>query len=853
MKQVTPSAARPASLDGGVGRSAWGRLGARAVLAGGAFLVLLLLLGAGWLTWFTYQRDVNEAAITAGNLTTTLAAHARQTIGAADHALLAVIDHVKPEARIDEATFRKFYSTREMFDTLGEAASGVPQIDVISVADSDGTLVNLTRGFPLLPPVNVADRDFFRTAIQPRFTGMTLGTPVHNKVTGAWTFFLARQITAPDGTPLGTAQVGLSIDFFQDFYRDINIGDGSAISLFRNDGILLARAPMRNALLGKSFAGQPVFKDGIAKGVIAAVLHPSDYRLADGALQSSRVLAFRLLDDLPVVVNTTLTDHLYLASWYRETLGIGIGTLAMAAAVLALSVALARMIARLRSSETVLGDQRRMLAVTLNAMNQGIMLITADRMVPVCNRRARTLLELPDDIDQNVHSLDQIQALQASSGHALVDAGADLRDGFEVEYTRSNGLILRIEQMPLDDGGAVRIFTDVTRQRQAEAHLRQAQKLDALGQLTAGIAHDFNNILGVIISSVDLMADPNELSGRELATIVGRVRDAALTAADLVRGMLNFSRQQDMKSQPTDVAALIKRSLPLLRQVLADQLTIRADLPTDLWPAQVDGAQIESALLNLVLNGRDAAPRDGVLRIAAANQVIVAGMDGSYPRELTPGPYVVISLNDRGMGMEPDVLTRVFEPFFTTKKLGKGSGLGLSMVFGTMRQLSGAVSIDSTLGEGTTVRLYLPRADRAPPLSVPVASKAITSHLRILLVEDNAGLRETADGLLKMLGHEVVAVGDADEAMMVWQTDQRFDLVFSDVMMPGSMNGVELVLKLRDQAPGLKVLLTSGFADLAGAHEAIRQEHLTLIQKPYRLADLVANLGPVLAAGLGHP
>jgi signal transduction histidine kinase/CheY-like chemotaxis protein len=806
-------------------------------VAGGASVVLMLAIGAAWLIWHTYERAVAEASTTAANLSTTLAAHVRQTLDGADRVLVDVVGHARPIGASDEAEFRDLYSSRAMFDALSEAASGVPQIDVISVAGTDGVLLNLTRSFPV-SKVSVADRDYFQTAIKSGFTGMTLGKPVQNKVTGTWTFYIARQITGAGGRPLGVAQIGISVDFFQKFYRDINIGAGSAITLFRNDGTLLARAPARDELLGQSFASQAVFHDGIFTGLRSAVLTATDGRLADGGVQPQRLVAFRALDDLPVVVNTTLTQDMYLASWRGTALGIGIGTLVMATAIIALSLGLARMIGRLQASEAGLGAQRHMLAVTLNAMEQGIMLITADGRVPVCNQRARLLLELPETAEPRPDTLDAIIAQEGQGAAPPTGLGTS----FELERSRTNGMVLRIQQMPLDDGGAVRIFTDVTRERKAEAHLRQAQKLDALGQLTAGIAHDFNNLLGVIISSVDLLSDPADLSDGELTTISGRVRDAALTAAELVRGMLNFSRQQEMKSEPTDLARLVKRSLPMLRQALASRLAIRTELPVGLWPVQVDAPQIESALLNLVLNARDAAPRDGLLRISAHNQAISGKPEGGHPPDLAPGDYVILLVIDRGTGMDETVRNRAYEPFFTTKDVGQGSGLGLSMVFGTMRQLRGAIAIDSQLGEGTTIRLYLPRALVAPspPLRTPKVEAPV--RRRILLVEDNAGLRETATSMLTTLGHEVVAAAEAAEAMSIWQTDRRFDLVFSDVIMPGGMNGVELVLALRDQAPDLKVLLTSGFSDPAGASETIRKAGLPLIQKPYRKADLIAHL-----------
>ena len=854
----------PLSGPATVARAApWWRLssgfgGRKAVLLTGACLVLALVGGAAWMIDYTYQRRIAEARSTAANISTTLAAHAQQTFAAADRVMQSVVRRLPLSDATTEATFRLVAASPSTFDVLSIARGDLPGFEVVFIAGTDGTALGSSRGVGTRP-INVADRDYFKTAISRGFSGVTLGAPVRNQANGSWVVPIARQIASAQGVPLGVVAVGVSIDYFQAFYREINIGPGSAISLFRDDGLLLAREPARDALMGRSFAQQSAFRDGVLRGLKTGDWQVNDPRLADGMTTARRIIAFRVLQQFPLVVNTALTDDFYLALWRRTTMAIVVGTLLMSIVIIALTWTVSEMIARLRASRAVLAEQRRVLDVTLDAVEQGIILITGDHQVPVCNRRARELLDLPDDIGRIAHSFEQIRAMQYASGEFTDPATGEpppqpldeiFRVPLDYERTRPNGQILHVQQTPLADGGAVRSITDVTAQRLAEARLRQAQKLDALGQLTAGIAHDFNNILGVIISGLDLLAEPDKLPAGEALIVREQARDAALSAADLVSGLLSFARKQDMKPAPTDMARLVERCLPLLRHALSSALTIETDVAMNLWPAMADAAQIDAALINLVLNARDASPPGGVVRIVGANVTLAETLRDPLGQDIPPGDYVSLTVVDYGSGMKKEVLDQVFEPFFTTKAVGQGSGLGLSMVFGTMRQLGGGLLIDSDPGAGTTVRLFLPRSVELPKLLdvAPEAAIVLSERRRILLVEDNARLRDTARATLKVLGHEVVAAANAAEAMEVWEKDKQFDLVFSDVVMPGEKNGVELVLTLMAEAPRLKVLLTSGFADPANANDLIRDAQLPLIHKPYRKAELAAKLNMLLDA-----
>jgi PAS domain S-box-containing protein len=387
---------------------------------------------------------------------------------------------------------------------------------------------------------------------------------------------------------------------------------------------------------------------------------------------------------------------------------------------------------------------------------------------------------------------------------------------------------------------------DITDRRRTERQLLQAQKMESVGQLTGGLAHDFNNILGAVIGHLDL-AEASADTNPTVATHCKVALDAALKGAELVKRLLAFSRRQVLFPKATNLRDVITSLLPLVERTLGEHIQITTQCATGLWPAIADTAQLESAILNLIVNARDAMTNGGTLSIDAENMTIGTALATSSG-ELPPGDYGVISVSDTGCGMPPDVLTRVFEPFFTTKGPGAGSGLGLSMVFGTMQQLGGTVHIYSEIGLGTTVKLYLPRAiaqqdtqERLPTTAIP------TGRERILLVEDNPQIRTVGTEILRGLGYKVTVAESGDTALEHLENGDEFDLLFTDIVMPGRVNGIALAREVRARDPAARILFTSGFSSPGVLREEIdilgRAE---LIAKPYRKAELAVVVREIL-------
>ena len=381
---------------------------------------------------------------------------------------------------------------------------------------------------------------------------------------------------------------------------------------------------------------------------------------------------------------------------------------------------------------------------------------------------------------------------------------------------------------------------EIEERSRTEEQLRQAQKMQALGQLTGGIAHDFNNLLTVIQGSADILRRP-EIQEEKRMRFANAIADASARAALLTGQLLAFARRQPLRPEAVDLNQRIRTMMNMLETTLGAGIALEPRLADDLKPVEVDPGQLEVALLNIIVNARDAMPDGGTITISTAN------VDEAAPD--VEGRAVAVIVKDSGRGIDPELRERVFEPFFTTKTVGKGTGLGLSQVYGFTAQSGGAVSIDSEPGKGTAVTLLFPASSRTPLAEADpgAAADAGLSTGRILLVEDNEEVGNFAETLLGELGYTVVRARDGNEAMERTERDGRFDLVFTDVVMPG-MTGLELASKLKQRHPRLPVVLTTGYSDRIASTGA---EDYPLICKPYRLETLAATLEKALPSRAG--
>lgn len=381
-----------------------------------------------------------------------------------------------------------------------------------------------------------------------------------------------------------------------------------------------------------------------------------------------------------------------------------------------------------------------------------------------------------------------------------------------------------------------------------EAQVRQAQKMETIGQLTGGVAHDFNNILTVITGTIEILGDAVK-DRPHLVAITDLISAAAARGADLTQRLLAFARRQPLQPRNTDVNALVIDAAGLLRPTLGEQIEIESMLAHDSAPALIDPSQLSTAILNLALNARDAMPNGGKLTLETRNVVLDENY-ASMNSEVRPGNYVMIAVSDTGEGIPGGLLDKVFEPFFTTKDVGKGSGLGLSMVYGFVKQSNGHIKIYSEEGHGTTVKLYLPEAAGVP--AAPAAETGISGvehgDESILIVEDDALVREYVVTQIGRFGYHTLAAGNAAEALIVIDGPERIDLLFTDVIIPGGLNGRQLATEALKRRPGLKVLYTSGYTENAIVHHGRLDAGVLLLPKPYLSSDLARMLRTALAS-----
>ncbi|HMN44012.1 MAG TPA: PAS domain-containing protein [Povalibacter sp.] len=466
------------------------------------------------------------------------------------------------------------------------------------------------------------------------------------------------------------------------------------------------------------------------------------------------------------------------------------------------------------------------------------------------------------------------RSLASTRGHAVRDVigerrydavGARFREALTGRTVEAHGQLRGKNGQPVDmegiflphfdeAGQVLGCFVaarDVTEKKQLEAELRQSQKMEAVGRLTGGIAHDFNNLLAVIIGNMQLLARGLREQPRLLRQAETSMK-AAIRGADLTRRLLAFARQQVLEPRVVDLGTLIGGMYELLRRSMTGDIEIRLVTAPTVWPVKIDPGQLENAVLNLVINARDAMPGGGAIIIRTHNETVTgAAIEAGGAREMKvkPGDYAVLEVVDTGTGMAPDTLKRAFEPFFTTKDVGKGSGLGLPMVYGFVRQSGGELRVDSTVGKGTTVQLYLPRAPGqsvAAPREAAPAGELSPGWETILVVEDNPEVRTTAVDILSSLGYRVLEAGNGYQALDRFMQHTDIALVFSDVMLPGGLPGPLLVEKLRERRPDLKVLMTSAFSESSILSRQMLDGSLQLLTKPYRVEDLARYVRAIL-------
>ncbi|MGJ4940467.1 PAS-domain containing protein [Bradyrhizobium sp. HKCCYLS1011] len=495
----------------------------------------------------------------------------------------------------------------------------------------------------------------------------------------------------------------------------------------------------------------------------------------------------------------------------------------------------------------ITNDQFR---AAIDSMPQGLCVFDCEQRVVIFNERFREIYDYPKEllkVGTPVVSLIENLERRGIARDITVDELRNLPVG-QRRYTLADvkGRLISIQRFKTLDGGWVSTHEDVTERKAAEEQLRQAQKMDAMGRLTGGMAHDFNNILTVILGSIEVLA-LGVADRPALAAIAKMIDDAATRGANLTQQLLAFSRNQPLAPRDVNINFLIIETAKLLRPTLGEQVEIELHLEPDTWHAMVDPSQLSAALLNLAINARDAMPDGGKLVFQTSNVMLDEAYAASKS-EVKPGSYTMLVIRDTGTGIPASIRRRIFEPFFTTKEIGRGTGLGLSMVYGFVKQSHGHIQVDSEIGRGTTMKIYLPRSNQqeelasadARPSALPIGSETI------LVVEDDDLVRNYVLMQLQSLGYATLSVGDAASALHLVERGEEFDLLFTDVIMPGGMNGRQLADEIKKLRPHVKVLYTSGYDENVIVHNGRLDPGVELLPKPYRNTELARKIREVL-------
>jgi signal transduction histidine kinase/CHASE3 domain sensor protein/CheY-like chemotaxis protein len=492
---------------------------------------------------------------------------------------------------------------------------------------------------------------------------------------------------------------------------------------------------------------------------------------------------------------------------------------------------------------------------TFNGVAEAVIVLNATGKIILANEAAGSVLRYQPGM--NVRELRRLSVAYRVDGVTRLTAyempsAQVLRgepfDEQEIVIRPADGrdpLHLVVSGRPLRDAsgaisGASLVYHDISQWRETERKLQQSQKLDAIGKLTGGVAHDFNNMLTVITGTTEtLVAALQHMP--TLQKTAEMIDQAAERCTELIQHLLAFARRQPLHPRNIDVNGTVLDIAKLLRPTLGEQIEINSILDQEVATSHIDASQLANALLNMAINARDAMPDGGKLLLETRNVVLDDAYAQANP-DARPGAYVMLAVTDTGTGMSREVQDKVFEPFFTTKEVGKGTGLGLSMVYGFVKQSGGHIKIYSELGHGTTIKLYLPPARGQIEAPAIAAAPPLRGNETILVVEDDALVRNFVAEQLTGLGYQTVAAADGPAALAIIDNGQPFDLLFTDVILPGGMTGRQLADEVAIRRPGMKVLYTSGYTDNAIVHQGRLDPGVLLLSKPYRksqLADMI--------------
>lgn len=848
----------------------------RIVVGFGVVLIALLL---GLTATVLIQRrsdDLDESRRETANLAFALAEETSRSFEGVDLVVRRVVEQIRTAGIDTPAAYKARLGGEAVHRMLRDRLAGLPQLDAVTLVGADGTLVNFSRDWPV-PPVNLADRDYFRALKDHPSLEPFVSEPVQNRGTGSWTIYLARRVSAPDGSFVGLVLGAMTLHYFDQFYSHLALEADSSIALFRRDGTLLVRYPEVEGAVGHSLGRTPILGPLETQSTVTEIVRSE----LDGV---DRIISGRALADFPLAVTFAQSKPAILAAWRVQAVSVSVGVLLAALGLIAFIAVLVRALKRRERSEAALAVSEKryieksiMLEATLEHMSQGIMMIRRDRRVPVYNRRAVEFLGLPPEMMHENVSFDEIVAHQRRSGEfgrgdapvedetrRIIGSGMLLDVPHSYERERPNGTILEISSVPLPDGGVVRTYTDITTFRHNEAALRQARdaanaaarvKSDFLAMMSHEIRSPMSGVLGFaeLLRATELDKEQREM--------VELIQSSANNLLGVINDVLDFSKLEAgavaIAPEPVMLKSFLSPRLePLLLAARQKGLSLLVEIAPDLPDCVlVDPLRLWQILLNLLSNAVKFTEK-GTIRLEVSAPPNVEG-----PRRLR------FRVEDTGIGMDQAVLDRLFQPFMqadasTTKRFG-GTGLGLSIARRLAALMGGDLVADSVPDKGSRFDLVVPLADAAPPAITGDGADQITDFraagpFRVLVVEDQATNRFLIQRQLQQLGIDADIAEDGRAGFEAYGK-RPYALLLTDCHMP-EMDGIELTARIRArEAGGARMPIIGLTADItpeitqrcraAGMDEVLtKPTRLGRLQEVLRLHLLAATADPARAA-----
>ncbi len=812
-------------------------------LSAGVILINLFVFVLAGLSLLKNRQQIEaNAAVTTQNLSQVL----EQYIGGSIHKIDVVILTASDE--IEKQIAGGGIDSPDLNTYLYRQAERLPELDGLRMADAEGKIV-YGKGVVNGNLKSIADRDYFTHMRDNPKAGLFISKPLISRIIGKWVLIIARRVNRPDGTFAGVVYGVIPLDHFLKLFTSIDVGKHGAITLRDGNSGVVTRYPHKAGNIARLAVSARL------RGLINSGRNTGTYKTLAPIDKTERTYTYRRISDYPLYITVGLATKDYLAEWRLEVVKMSVVVTIFFLLTLMASWWIWHDWKRKKADVQALMQQEKKYRTLFEESKDTILISDPNGWILDINRAGTELFgytkeELvslnPENLYCNPEDRERLWQKLHISGFV---------NDFEVTMTRKDGELIIVDlsvAVTRDEDGKVLghrgIVHDMTERKRLERQFLQAQKMESIGLLAGGVAHDFNNLLTAISGYGQLLQESIPSTDDFSRESIEQVLKAAQRATELTRSLLAFSRKQAICPKPVLVDTIIRGTDKLIRRVIGEDIDLETAFSDEPLQVMADTGQIEQVLMNLATNARDAMPRGGRLHISTQAVDVRDGSEGQY--ELArPGKYARISVSDTGVGIEGKILGRVFEPFFTTKEVGKGTGLGLAMIYGAIKQHNGSILVTSNPGKGTTFSIYLPilmDAHQGEENGLAATVPCSRGNEMVLVAEDEEIVRSFIKNILEKAGYKTIVAADGEEALeKIGKYREDISLILSDVIMP-KKNGREILDEAKRINPSTKAVFISGYTENFMQEKGIFEEGMDFITKPFQKDILLRKVREVL-------